>query len=834
MTSARLENPCYHCQLPVPTGTEIYVRIEGKDRAMCCHGCQAVAEAIVKGGMADFYRYRTASPTRQEELVPAFLDQLKVYDKAIVQQHFIEHPGGDGHNDPADSDILEVALILEGIVCAACIWLNERQLNALPGVIEASINYSTHRARVRWDNHRIQLSQILEAISRIGYQANPYDRDRQQRLIEKERKQQLRRIGLAGVIGMQIMILAVAMYTGEWWGIDENFLQLFRWSSLMICVPLLLFASRTFFESAWRDLRNRRVGMDVPVALGIGIAFAASTLHTIKGTGAVYFDSVAMFTFFLLGARYFEMSARKRTAEASEALLQLQPAIATRLVNENGIEQQHSVAVAELEVDDRILVRPGENIATDGIIIEGSSGINESLLTGESLPALRSVGDKVIGGSTNTESPLIIRVEKIGDDTVLASIQRLLEQAQTHKPAIAQLTDRIAARFVSVILFIAAIVALYWWQVGNADWLQITIATLVVTCPCALSLATPTAITAASGSLSRIGLLTNTGKALETLARTTHFVFDKTGTLTTGKMQLIKTLALGDKTEQDYLHIAAALEAGSEHPIARGLIQSAGERTVHASELHNTAGGGVSGKIDNALWHLGSLQHIQDVCAASVDAELLAQHQISVLNLVALASEHKVHALFALDDSLRPEAAELVKQLRAAGKQLYLFSGDHTAVAQRIAGELGIENVQANLTPADKLAAVRELQQQGAIVAMIGDGINDAPVLAGADVSIAMGSGTQLAAASADMILLSNNILHLATAYHIAQSTLTIIKQNLLWAVGYNLIAVPAAAMGYVQPWLAAVGMSASSLIVVLNALRLTRIKPAKDVIKND
>ena len=828
MHSAGSQNRCFHCNLPVPPGAEISVHILGEDRAMCCYGCQAVAEAIIRGGMSDFYRYRTASPATAKPLLPEFLNQLKVYDKAIVQQHFIEQPVA--HSD--GSDCREVALMLEGIVCAACIWLNEAHLRALPGVLEASINYSSHRARVRWDNQRIQLSDILEAISRIGYQAIPYDPDRQQRSLENERKQQLRRLGLAGVLGMQIMILAVAMYSGEWWGIETQFLHLFRWLSLLLCVPLLLYASRTFFTSAWRDIKNHRVGMDVPVALGIGIAFTASLWHTVQGTGAVYYDSVAMFTFFLLGARYFEMSARKRTAEASETLLRLQPAIATRLDLDHGVEQQTSVAVAELVIGDRIMVRPGENIASDGVILEGNSGVNESLITGESVPVLRGVGDPVIGGSTNTESPLIVRVEKIGDDTVLASIQRLLEQAQTYKPTIAQLADRIAVRFVSAILLIAAAVAFYWWQAGNAAWLQITIATLVVTCPCALSLATPTAITAASGSLARIGLLANTGKALETLARVTHFVFDKTGTLTEGKLRIVKTLVLGDKSEQDYYQIAAALEAGSEHPVARALVQSVEKTSLHASELQNTAGGGVSGKIGHAHWHLGSLQYIQESCAADIDTQLIAQHQLTTLSLVALASENKIHAVFALDDSLRSEAPALVQQLHAVNRQLYLYSGDHAAITQRIADELGIKNVQANLKPADKLAAVRALQQQGAVVAMVGDGINDAPVLAAADVSIAMGSGTQLAAASADMILLSNNVQHLATAYRIARKTLSIIKQNLLWALGYNVIAVPAAAMGYVEPWLAAIGMSASSLIVVLNALRLTRIKPGGNNIK--
>ncbi len=824
MSSTTPQISCFHCQLPVPAGSHICVEIDGEDRAMCCHGCQAVAEAIVKGGMTDFYRYRSASPTRPEELVPAFLEQLKAYDKPMVQQHFIETEI-NSESAPGATDIREVALILEGIVCAACLWLNERHLGALPGVLAVSINYSTHRARVRWDNSKIQLSQILEAISRIGYLAHPYDPDRQQAMIERQRKTQLRRLGLAGVLGMQIMILAVAMYSGEWWGIETEFLQLFRWLSLLVCVPLLLFSSRTFFESAWRDIKNRRVGMDVPVALGMGIAFSASVLHTVQGSGAVYYDSVAMFTFFLLGARYFEMSARKRTAEATETLLNLQPAVATKLIHENGVDQQLNIAVAELIIGDRILVRPGENIAVDGIVIDGCSGVNESLLTGESLPVIRNIGDTVIGGSTNTESPLIIRVQKIGDDTVLASIQRLLEQAQNHKPNIAQLADRIAARFVAVILVVAAGVAFYWWQADNPAWLQITIATLVVTCPCALSLATPTAITAASGALARIGVLSNTGKALETLARVTDFVFDKTGTLTTGRLTLVKTLALGNRDAASCLNIAAALEAGSEHPAAKGLVRAAGSSTLHASDLYNTAGGGVRGKIDHTVWYLGSLHYIQTVCAASVADELLLTHGISELSLVALASDDQVHAVFALDDRVRTETAELVSQLQTNNKTLHLYSGDHLAITQRIADALGIEHVHANLSPEDKLTAVRKLQQQGAIIAMIGDGINDAPVLAGADVSIAMGNGTQLAAASADMILLSNNILHLADAHRIAQRSLRIIQQNLLWATGYNIIAIPAAAMGYVAPWLAAIGMSASSLIVVLNALRLTRLK---------
>ncbi|MCK5262468.1 MAG: heavy metal translocating P-type ATPase [Gammaproteobacteria bacterium] len=814
------EKPCFHCGLPVPKQLNIQVTINGKDEAMCCYGCQAVAQSIVDSGMEDFYKFRTAPSQKAEEIVPEFLQQLKAYDNPQVQKQFIS----DG-----SEQIREVSLILEGIVCAACIWLNEQHLNALPGVISASINYSNNRAKVRWDNNRITLSEILESITRIGYLAHPYNPDQQQRLIEKEKKQQLRRIGIAAVLGMQIMILAVAMYTGEWWGMEEGFKQMFRWVSMAVTIPLLLFASSPFFSAALRDLKNKRVGMDVPVALGIGIAFSASVMHTIQGSGEVYFDSVAMFTFFLLSARYFESNARKRTAEATEALLNLQPAIATKLaVDDNGIfnhQGQTSVSVAELSIGDYVLVRPGENIPADGSIVEGTSGINESLITGESLPVTKTINDEVVGGSTNTESPLVVKIDKIGDDTVLASIHRLLDEAQNRKPAIAKMADRLASKFVSIILLLASGVALYWYQTDPEHWVAITIATLVVTCPCALSLATPAALTAASGQLAKLGLLPNSATALETLSKATDFVFDKTGTLTQGNIQLIKAVALDEADIDHHLQIAAALESGSEHPVAKSIIQAAADKSkkIKVSQLENTAGLGVSGVIDGTQWYLGNLNYIKQITEQEVSAELLKQYQINEMTLVALATEKQIFAVFAFDDELRDEAKTLIQKLKRQNKTISLMTGDHEANAKRIAKKIGIENVYADLKPADKLARVQDMQQNGAIVAMTGDGINDAPVLAGADISIAMGSGTQLAAAHADMILLSNHIEHLYTGYNISTRTLKIIRQNLTWAFSYNLLAVPAAAAGYVDPWMAAIGMSASSLLVVLNALRLTK-----------
>lgn len=797
---------------------------------MCCYGCQAVSQAIIDSGMDDFYSYRTSNPEKPEEIVPEFLQQLKAYDSSSIQKKFVHETSDETSNGKA----LEVSLILEGITCAACVWLNEKHLNALDGVISANINYSNRRALVRWDDSQIKLSDILESISRIGYLAHPYDPEQHQRILEKERKQQIKRLGLSGLLGMQIMIFAVAMYTGEWWGIDETFRQSFRWISLALCIPILLYASSVFFKSAYRDLSNKRVGMDVPVSLGIAIAFSASFINTIKGTGEVYFDSVAMFTFFLLSARFFEIGTRKQTSEATEALLNLKPAIATRLVNYTDSKtdsiaaptnRQESIAVAELNIGDYLLVRPGEVIPADSIIVNGTSGINESLITGESLPVTKQASDSVIGGSTNTENPLIIQVSKLGEDSVLSSIQRLIDEAQHTKPAIAKLADKIATWFVSILLTVAAIVAYYWYNADPTRWLEITIATLVVSCPCALSLATPTAITAASGQLAKIGLLPKRAHALETLAQATDFVFDKTGTLTTGRIKLEDIILQTNDHNSDYiLAVAASLEASSEHPIAKALL-SANELTLlSVSNLKHTTGFGIQGEIDNTEWFIGNKEFIQQHSSESF-TDIASEKNTDSASRIYLASKDQCVATFILSDKIRNEAKSLIEHIHAQHKQTHLMSGDRLESAENISAQLGIKHCQANLKPEDKLSNVKTLQQSGSIVVMTGDGVNDAPVLAGADLSIAMGKGTQLAAATADMILISNNIEHIYHGYLIAIKTLRIIKQNLSWALLYNIIAIPAAATGYVEPWLAAIGMSVSSLVVVLNALRLNRMK---------
>ncbi|MBI3507266.1 MAG: cadmium-translocating P-type ATPase, partial [Proteobacteria bacterium] len=624
----------------------------------------------------------------------------------------------------------------------------------------------------------------------------------------------------------QVMILAEALYVGEWVETEAQYRVFFHWVSLLLTLPVLLYSALPFFASAWRDLTHARAGMDVPVSFGILTAFVASVWVTITGQGVVYYDSVTMFVFFLLSGRYFEAAARKRATEASEALVRATPASATRLVTDGERTTEETVAAAELRPGDRVRIRPGEHIPADGIVLEGQSSVNESLLTGESLPVVKAPGQRLVGGSINIESPLLARVEKTGPDTVLSSILRLLDRAVAEKPRMAQLADRVAGGFVVAVLLLAGLVALYWWQQDSPLWLPATIAVLVITCPCALSLATPAAITAATGQLTRLGLLVTRGHALETLARASHFIFDKTGTLTRGRLRLLETRTLSPLTGAECLRRAGALEHHSEHPIARALIEAAEPAVPMATDVVNTPGAGMRGVVDGRIFFLGTPAYIEEQTGRAADPGMLQELRRRGDTVVLLAGREALHAAFVLSDELRPGARELIAELKRQGKSVMLLTGDHETAARRVADGLGIEDLAWDLRPGDKLERVRALQRQGAVVAMVGDGVNDAPVLAAAQVSIAMGGGTAVAAASADMILLSQKLPHLADGLAVARRTLAIIRQNLVWAVVYNLLAIPAAAAGYVTPWMAALGMSASSLLVVANALRLTRQSP--------
>jgi Cu2+-exporting ATPase len=780
---------------------------------MCCAGCAAVAEAIVGAGLGDYYRHRSALPSGAGEVVPEFLRRLDLYDLPEVQASFVRTEGGE---------VREAALILEGITCAACVWLNERHLARLPGVLGVEINYATHRARVRWDNARIPLSRILRAVADIGYTAHPFDPDRREEIAARERRSMLKRLAIAGLAMMQVMMYAVPAYVAGEGEMPADIESLLRWASLVLTLPVMAYSAAPFFASAWRDLRRRSVGMDLPVSLGIAVGFAASTWATLAGDGEVYFDSVTMFVFLLLLGRYLEQIARSRAGDAVENLAKLVPATAARLVSYPQSMECEEVPVGQLRPGDKVLVRPGDTVPADGRVLAGAGEVDESMLTGESRPLVRRPGDGLTGGAVNVSSPMVMEVERVGQETALAGISRLLDRALAQKPRLAAAAERVARWFVALVLAAAA-TAVAWSFIDPARPLWIAVAVLVVTCPCALSLATPVALAVATGRLTRLGLLVTRGHALETLARATDFVFDKTGTLTRGRMALAAVTPLGGLSAEECLALAGRLEQGSEHPIARALREAApGAAAEEVMDLRNEPGGGVEGMAGGARYRLGTPQFAGTLAREPVP-RALSERIARGETVIALAAEGRWLAALSFADQLRPDAAQMVDELRRQGRRVHLLSGDAPEAARRVARQAGIETVAAGVSPAEKLEYVRALQERGAVVAMVGDGVNDAPVLAQAQVSIAMGEGTQVAQASADMVLLSGRLLGLAQGVQFSTRTWSVIRENLLWAFAYNVVALPLAVAGYVTPWLAGIGMAASSLLVVANALRLTK-----------
>lgn len=799
---------CFHCGLPCP-GSTYPIHYRNRNEPACCAGCQAVAQTIIDSGLDGYYQHRTADAQRSEPLPAELLEQMRLFDDDTLQTGFVRIE---------DGQIREAALLLEGITCAACVWLIEQHLQRLPGLLSIDVNYSTLRARVRWDNTTLHLSDILAAVGAIGYIAHPYDNAKREALAERERKRTLNRLWVAGLSMMQVMMYAIPVYLAGPEGIDDDFLWLLHWASMLLTLPVMLYSAQPFYRGFLRDLRTRRVGMDTPVTLAVVISFLASLWALLQHIGhGIYFDSVSMFVFLLLGGRYLEGLARRKAGAATENLVKLTPAFAHRLADWPTSRDTHEAAVSQLQTGDILLVKPGEIFPADGRIIDGDSAVDEALLTGESLPQRKTPGDSVIAGSVNCDGPLYLEITQIGQDTRLAGIVRLLDTALTQKPRLAQLADRVAGWFVALLLICALATYLSWLLAGYPEQaLWYAVAVLIVSCPCALSLATPAALTAAAGNLAARGVLVVRGHALETLARIDDAIFDKTGTLSNGQLTLHDTLPLSNLNTTQVLRLAQALERDSEHVIARAFGR--GDNLAQATELCNVPGCGVEGMIDNQRWRLGSIDFVEQLAGPCPQTGWQTNH-----TLIGLGGEHGWVALFALSDTLRDDAAAMLAELRRAGITTHLLSGDQPGAVTEVARVLPIDHWQARAMPEDKLTYVTALQQKGRRVLMVGDGINDAPVLACADVSIAMGCGTDVARYSGDMVLINNRLGQVAAAWRIARGTLHIIRQNLGWAAAYNLAALPLAAAGYLTPWLASLGMACSSLLVVCNALRLTK-----------
>ncbi|MGD9870677.1 MAG: heavy metal translocating P-type ATPase [Thauera sp.] len=819
-TDEAVDIDCYHCGLPNPPETQHYVRIDGRARRMCCVGCEAVAQSIVDNGLVDYYRHRDAMPETRREALPVELQELGLFDHPDFQKSFVQ---------PVGEHEREANLILEGITCAACVWLNENHVARLPGVSAIQINYATRRARVRWDERQVKLSDILAAIQAIGYRAYPYDAERSEQVANRERRSMLWRVFVAGFGMMQVMMYAFPVYVAGEGDMTWDIEQLLRWASLLLTLPVVLYSAAPFFQRAWRDVRLRRLGMDVPVALGVGSAFLASLWATLTDGPEVYYDSVTMFVFFLLGGRYLEMVARQRAMRGVEELGKALPSFAERVRAWPAQTASERVPTSRLMPGDVLRVRPGEVIPADGLVVEGVGEANEALLTGESMPVPKRVGDRVTGGSINVSSPLLLRVEHVGDATRLAAIRRLMERAATDKPRIATLSDRVAAWFIVTLLVLASATGVAWYFIDADRALWIFVSVLVVACPCALSLATPTAITVATDAMARMGVLVTRGHAIETLARTNHFVFDKTGTLTYGRMRLEELLPLGAHDEMRLRVLAAAIEQGSEHPVAAGLREAAAELALPpVSDARAETGQGMSGSIDGETMWIGRPAYVAGATGLELP-DAIPAFEAKGGTVVALASRAGWLGAFRLADRLRDEAPGLMRRL--AGEHLHtsVLSGDAVPVVASVARTLGIEDAHGALSPQGKQQAITALQAEaGAVVAMIGDGVNDAPVLAQAHVSVAMGGGTDLARNQADIVLLSENLASLGRGIDLARKTLRIIRQNLWWSFAYNFTSVPLAMAGLVTPWMAGIGMAASSLLVVLNAMRLQRLPAAR------
>jgi Cu2+-exporting ATPase len=807
MPSSSPQDPCYHCGLPVPAAAQFPVVIAGREERMCCPGCQAVAMAIVDGELENFYRFRTENNARPAADVNIAQAKWKIYDLPEVQADFVIELDASQHWFQAN-------LLLEGISCAACSWLIETHLKKNTAVKSITINITTHRCTLIWDAQQQPLSDLLIALVAIGYQPRPATDEQQQDLVKKENRMALFRLGVAGFGMMQAMMVAVGMYTGA----TDAWLSFLRWQSFLAATPVVFFSCWPFFKSAWRSIKSRHLVMDVPVALAISLAYIASGWATMVGGGEVYFESISMFAFFLLLGRYVEMRARHRNRLAFGNLAQLMPLSACCLTERDGKTCEQQVPLKSLQIDDRVLVKAGETFPCDGRVESGESSAVEAILTGESNPVIKRAGDEVIAGTLNSDSPLIIRVTATGAATQLSAIERLAAQAAEEKPAQVTVADRIARFFIARLLVVCALVFAFWWWYEPARALWVTLSVLVVTCPCALALAVPAALSATTANLRKQGFLVARGHVIETLTRITRVIFDKTGTLTKGQFVIAGIKLCGDLDHEQCLAIAASLEANANHPLAAAFRDT--KAGPSAASLKQVTGAGVEGVIEQVRYRLGSIDFVSELFATPLPASLAFPDDD--IQWLLLGNEQGPLAWFGLVDEVRPGAEQLVQALRAENIAVELLSGDKSGAVAKLAQQLGIEDFSAGAKPDDKLSHLHTLQTQGDKVLMLGDGINDVPILSGADISVAMASASDLAQTRADAVLLNENLAVLFNAVLLARRTQRIIQQNLRFSLAYNVLALPLAAAGWVAPWQAAIGMTASSLIVIFNSLRLS------------
>jgi Cu2+-exporting ATPase len=697
---------CFHCALPVDRDNEFRVEIDGELKSVCCPGCKAVAELIRDTGMSSYYAMRE-KPQPGVGRPADDAAEWSVYDRDDMLAAFAET--SDEH--------AEATIYIGGMYCAACSWLIETTMAKIAGISGADVNPVTHRLRVHWHVDKLGLGRILGTLAELGYDPQPLAPESAARPEVAEQRVALKRLLVASLGMMQVMMFAVGLYAGDYQGMDAGMQRFLRLVSFLVTTPVVFYSARPFFAGAWRGIVTRMPGMDLPVSIAITAAFVGSVYSMMTGGPVVWFDSVVMFVFFLTLGRFLEMRARHRSIDRSTALSTVLPNTVTRC---DGAEQT-TIPASQLVIGDRVLVRPGESIPADGVLVTGETAVDEALLTGEAEPRSKSVGDILVAGSINLDGIVEMRVDTTGSDTTLGTISRLSERARYARPAFVQLADRIASYIVIAILGVAALVAGFWYVYAPERAFVVTLSVLVVTCPCALALATPAAFAAAGTRLSELRLLITNGNAIEVMARATRVLFDKTGTLTRGRPVIVSTQVFDNSFDEALcLEIAAALETVSTHPIANAFAVT--DNKVTATEQRVAIGDGVAGTIDGGRWRLGREQFVtQNTSSATSDDK--STH-------VYLGTGGGVVARFDLDDEIRPGAESTLARLRDLRLSTALISGDNRQAVQRVADELGITDYHFACTPEDKLDIIRSAQQAGETVVMVGDGINDAPVLA--------------------------------------------------------------------------------------------------------
>ncbi|QWD77593.1 heavy metal translocating P-type ATPase [Polynucleobacter sp. MWH-Svant-W18] len=801
---------CYHCSSPILPSDLIEAELGGIVRAFCCSGCMAIAQTIHGEGLEVFYARRVQSSEKPAEYLARndIPEKLKPYDDPSLLGRFTR-PHGE-HGD------LETTLRLEKIRCAACVWLCEQHLRRIDGVQDVQIHYVTQKVMVRFSPDTTSLARLLFEIERIGYEAWPFEPSLSADRAKKERRQLLTRLGVAMLGMMQVMMYAWPTYVGA--DITPEFDLLLGWTSWALTVPVMVYSAGPIFQAAWRSLesfkKTHMLGMDVPIAIALALAFIAGTINLIRGSGQSYFDSITMFVAFILAARYVELLARQDAQGGAEALAKQLPATCERILNYPSSQDVQVVPVVNCNLGEVLRVSPGEVVPADGVLIENPSTLDESLLTGESKPIEKKIGDRVYAGTHNILNPLFMRIEAVGQSTRIAGIASLLDQALLAKPVMVSLAEKWAGYFVAFLLLSAFVSSAIWFYFDPSRAWTVLVSVLVASCPCALSLAVPTAMAAAQGAVTKLGLLIVRSHVMEGLVKATDLVLDKTGTLTMGEPVLKEMMHLrSDYRREDALALAAALEAGQRHPLALSLLR--------AAELEDLALPILSEPVINQL---GKGLSSGDYCLGS--AAWLGVEQdgrAGQFGQVHLRDAQGLVASFIFLDTPRPGLEQFLETVRSRNIAVHLVSGDDPATVAWWAHQVGIESFQGGCTPEDKYAYIERLQNQGRFVWAIGDGVNDAPLLARADISIAVGAGAPLAAAGADAILTAVSLEALGKTLRLADKTQLIIKENLLWALIYNLLAIPAAMMGLVNPWIAGIGMSLSSLAVTLNAWRLRK-----------